>query len=48
MAGKSFLYEQVARKIEDSISKLNLKGGDKIPSVRTLSKEMAVSMNTVF
>lgn len=48
MAGKSFLYQQVADKIEDSISKLNLKGGDKIPSVRTVSKEMDVSMNTVF
>lgn len=48
MAGKSFLYEQIAHKIEASISKLNLKGGDQIPSVRTVSKEMNVSLNTVF
>ena len=48
MVGKSFLYEQVAGKIEDLISKLNLRGGDKIPSVRTVSKEMGVSINTVF
>lgn len=48
MAGKSFLYEQVAGKIEESISKLNLKAGEKIASVRSVSKEMKVSMNTVF
>lgn len=48
MVGKSFLYEQVASKIEDSITKLKLKGGDKVPSVRVLSKEMDISVNTVF
>ncbi|KOS05321.1 hypothetical protein AM493_04210 [Flavobacterium akiainvivens] len=48
MVGKSFLYEQVAERIEASIGRLMLKGGDKVPSVRKLSEEMNVSINTVF
>lgn len=47
-SGKAFRYEQVATKIEDNIKALGLKPGDKILSVRKLSKELGVSLNTVF
>jgi DNA-binding transcriptional MocR family regulator len=48
MIGKTFRYEQVASKIEETIHMLMLQAGDKVPSVRTVSKEMNVSLNTVF
>lgn len=48
MNNKSFRYEQVAKKIEESIHTLGLRPGDKIASVRQVSREMKVSVNTVF
>lgn len=47
-ASKIFRYEQVAIKVEETIATLRLVPGDKIPSVRKVSKELQVSMNTVF
>src|SRR5687767_7323435 len=48
MIGKIFKYQQVADKIEETIKRLALKAGDKVPSVRKVSKELNVSLNTVF
>lgn len=48
MIDKIFRYEEVASKIEKSISDLGLKAGDRLPSVRRISTELAVSVNTVF
>lgn len=48
MEKKSFLYEQVAARVEKSIRLQNLQAGDKIASVRKVSKELNVSVNTVF
>jgi DNA-binding transcriptional MocR family regulator len=43
---KKFRYEQVVSKMEDLILRLGLKPGDKIPSVRTVCKELKVSLST--
>ncbi|WP_316751746.1 PLP-dependent aminotransferase family protein [Pedobacter gandavensis] len=48
MIDKTFRYEEVASKIEKSISVLGLKTGDRLPSVRRVSAELSVSVNTVF
>ena len=48
MTEKIFRYEQVAAKIEDSVRALQLRPGDKIPSVRKVSQDLGVSLNTVF
>ncbi len=48
MDSKAFKYEQVVKSIEDLISSLELKPGDKIPSVRKLSETLNVSITTVF
>lgn len=48
MSDKIFRYEAVASKLEQSISYLQLKPGDKLPSVRSISRELQVSLNTVF
>ncbi len=48
MAEKGFRYEHVATKIEENIHQLQLQPGDKVPSVRTVSRELKVSLNTVF
>ncbi|BAV06295.1 DNA-binding transcriptional regulator, MocR family, contains an aminotransferase domain [Filimonas lacunae] len=48
MEGKLFRYEQVAAKVEESISLQKLQPGDKLPSVRQVSQELNVSLNTVF
>lgn len=45
---KIFRYEQVAIKVEQAITTLGLCTGDKVPSVRKVSKELQVSLNTVF
>ncbi|MCD9573684.1 PLP-dependent aminotransferase family protein [Flavobacterium soyae] len=45
---KLFLYEETAAKIESSIKQLQLQPGDKIASVRKISTEFHVSVNTVF
>ncbi|SFD17480.1 transcriptional regulator, GntR family [Chitinophaga sp. CF118] len=48
MTGKTFRYEAVAFKIEESIKNLHLQPGEKIASVRKVSTELRVSLNTVF
>lgn len=45
---KIFRYEQVVNKVESLIETLQLKPGDKIPSVRHVSKQLGVSLTTVF
>jgi len=41
------LYEKVAGKISFLIEQGTLRPGDKVPSIRNLSKQMHVSINTV-
>ena len=41
------LYERVAARIIGLIGQGTLKPGDRIPSIRTLSRQMQVSINTV-
>lgn len=48
MVNKTFRYEQVAVKIEESIIDMGLQAGDRIPSVRKVSTDFGVSLNTVF
>src|ERR1700754_4243591 len=43
-----FRYEEIANKVEDIIKNLNLKAGDRIPSLRQVGKELNVSQTTVF
>jgi DNA-binding transcriptional regulator YhcF (GntR family) len=43
-----FRYEEIANKVEGIIKNLNLKAGDRVPSVRQVSKELNVSLTTVF
>ena len=43
-----FLYVQIAEKLEKNISQGILKTGDKLLSVRTLSKEQGISISTAF
>ncbi len=40
-------YQQVARKLGEKLRQGLLREGDKLPSVRTLSKELGISINTV-
>jgi DNA-binding transcriptional MocR family regulator len=47
MSNKSFRYEQVIHKIEETITGLQLQPGDKLPSVRKVSEELKVSLTTV-
>lgn len=42
------LYMQVADRIQAMIENETMKTGDKLPSVRSLSKEQGISMSTVF
>lgn len=44
----SFLYSQVAGRLEEMIGKGVLRTGDKLPSVRTLSEEQGISMSTAY
>lgn len=43
-----FRYEEVANKVTGIIKNLNLKAGERVPSVRQVSKDLQVSMATVF
>ncbi|MBS1636003.1 MAG: PLP-dependent aminotransferase family protein [Bacteroidetes bacterium] len=43
-----FLYQQVSEKLESMIAQGVLKTGQKLPSVRSLSKEQDISMSTAF
>ncbi|RYZ17535.1 MAG: GntR family transcriptional regulator, partial [Chitinophagaceae bacterium] len=42
-----FVYQQLARTIEQQIHNGVLKAGDRLPSVRTLCREQGISMSTV-
>lgn len=46
-APKTHLYEQVAERMSRLIDKGTLKAGEKVPSVRTLSTQLGVSVSTV-
>ena len=46
-AGKMLLYEEVATKISSMIEKGTFRPGERIPSIRNLSRQMRVSINTV-
>ena len=41
------LYEQIKNAIKENILKNKVKGGEQLPSVRTLSKDLKVSILTV-
>jgi DNA-binding transcriptional MocR family regulator len=43
-----FRYEEVAVKVTGIIKNLNLNAGERVPSVRQVSKELQVSLTTVF
>lgn len=47
MVGTTPKYQQVARQLGDKLRLGLLRQGDKLPSVRTLSEELGVSINTV-
>lgn len=44
---KDFLYNEIAENIAEKIHSGVLKEGDRLPSVRMLSREHGVSINTV-
>jgi DNA-binding transcriptional MocR family regulator len=46
-SGETALYEQVSARIGEMIKKGTYRPGERIPSVRTLSRQMRVSINTV-
>jgi len=46
--GNDLLYQQVAVRIEQMIEKGVLRAGEKIPSVRAMSRQQNVSMSTAF
>jgi GntR family transcriptional regulator len=41
------IYEQVVRQVVFAVASGSLKGGDMVPSVRELAKELAINPNTV-
>jgi DNA-binding transcriptional MocR family regulator len=43
-----FRYEETANRVENIIKNLNLKAGDRIPSLRQVGKELNISQTTVF
>lgn len=45
--GAMLLYEEVAARIGDMIAKETYRAGERIPSIRALSRQMRVSVNTV-
>ncbi len=45
--GRTLLYEEIATKIGDLIERGTYRAGERIPSVRELSRQMRVSINTV-
>jgi DNA-binding transcriptional MocR family regulator len=46
-AGKTLLYEDVSRRISEMINQGTYRPGNRIPSLRALSRQMRVSVNTV-
>lgn len=47
-SSKIFRYDQIAKQLEDSILNNILKVGEKLPSVRFMSKQQQVSATTIF
>ena len=45
---KEILYQEIARTIAYQIKKGVWKAGEKLPSLRTISNENGVSLNTAF
>jgi GntR family transcriptional regulator len=41
------IFEQVAFQVKTAVARGEIEGGDKLPSVRELSKELAINPNTV-
>lgn len=41
------IYDQVVRQIKFSVAEQTLRAGDRVPSVRELSKQLAINPNTV-
>jgi DNA-binding transcriptional MocR family regulator len=46
-AGKMLLYEEIAARVGDLIEQGTYRPGERIPSIRDLSRQMRVSVNTV-
>lgn len=44
---KTPIYEQIRNEILGMVSRGELKAGDKLPSIRTLSAEIGINVNTV-
>jgi DNA-binding GntR family transcriptional regulator len=47
-ADSEFLYARIASRIEQQIKQDLLMAGDKLPSLRALSQEQAISLSTAF
>ena len=47
IAGKSLLYEEIAGRVGNLIEQGTYRPGERIPSIRTMSRQMQVSINTV-
>ncbi len=47
VAGKSPLYEEIAARVGGLIEQGTYRPGERIPSIRTLSRQMQVSINTI-
>lgn len=45
--GKTMLYEELARMVADMIERGTYRAGERIPSIRSLSRQMRLSINTV-
>ncbi len=44
---KGFLYESLCRQIREKITKKEIKAGDRLPSIRSLARDLKISINTV-
>src|SRR5512139_3339035 len=47
IAGKSPLYEEIATRVGGLIEQGTYRPGERIPSIRTMSRQMQVSINTI-
>ncbi len=47
IAGKSLLYEEIAGRVGGLIEQGTYRPGERIPSIRTMSRQMQVSINTI-
>ncbi len=46
-AGRKLLYEEVSARVTELVQKGTYRAGERVPSLRTLSRQMRVSINTV-